>query len=135
MKILEQRVKEQNAITRPVKPASIDALQAELGFPLSAEYREYLSLFGVIAHDAYETYGLGVPDDYYLHVLNAYKDLAADASYPANTVPLLEVGDGQYYLYNNHTQQVMLWATPNGGIVQVLDESLEVFLNNHIFSS
>lgn len=135
MKTLEQRVQEQQVITRPADPASIDALQVNLGFTLSAEYREYLSRFGVIAHDAYETYGLGVPDDYYLNVLHAYKDLAADASYPANAVPLLELGDGQYYLYNNYTQQIVLWATPNGGVVQVLDESLETFLSDHIFSS
>lgn len=135
MKTLEQRVQEQQAITRPAEPASIDSLQADLGFPLSAEYREYLSRFGVIAHNAYETYGLGVPGDYYLHALNAYKDLAADASYPANAVPLLELGDGQYYLYDNRTHQILLWATPNGGVVRVLGENLEMFLIKHIFAS
>jgi hypothetical protein len=135
MKTLEQRVHEQQAITRPAEPASIDSLQDDLGFPLSAEYREYLSRFGVIAHDAYETYGLGVPSDYYLHALNAYKDLAADDSYPVNAVPLLELGDGQYYLYDNRSHQVLLWATPNGGVVRALDENLEMFLLKHIFAS
>lgn len=135
MKKLKQRVEEQQAIIRPAEPASIDALQNDLGFPLSEEYREYLSLFGIIAHDAYETYGLGVPDDYYLHTLNAYKDLASDVSFPTNAVPLLELGDGQYYLYSNQTRQVILWATPNGGVVKVLDESLEQFLIQHVFSS
>lgn len=135
MKKLEQLVQEQKAMTRPAQLASINALQADLGFPLSSEYREYLSLFGVIAHGAYETYGLGVPDDYFLHALNAYRDLVSDANYPANTVPLLELGDGQYYLYDNSSQQVILWATPNGGVVRVLDDSLEQFLIKHLFAS
>ena len=89
----------------------------------------------MIAHDAYETYGLGVPDDYFLHVLNAYKDLAADASYPATAVPLLELGDGPYYLYDNRGQRVVLWATPNGGVIRTLDDSLEAFLAKHVFQS
>lgn len=135
MKALEHLVLEHQAITRPVDLASIDALQASLGFALSNEYREYLSGFGVIAHGAYETYGLGVPDDYFLHVLNAYKDLSRDASYPAAAVPLLELGDGQYYLYDNPNQQVLLWATPNGGVIRKLDESLEAFLVKQIFKA
>ncbi len=135
MKKLEQLVQEQQAMTLPAQQASITALQADLGFPLSSEYQEYLLLFGVIAHGAYETYGLGVPDDYFLHVLNAYKDLGSDANYPAHSVPLLEVGDGQYYLYDNSSQQVILWATPNGGVVRVLDDSLEQFLIKQIFAS
>jgi hypothetical protein len=132
MKTLEHLVLEHQAITRPADPASIDALQANLGFPLSRDYREYLTRFGVIAHGAYETYGLGVPDDYFLHVLNAYKDLSSDASYPATAVPLLELGDGQYYLYDNSSQHVVLWATPNGGVIRTLDD-LETFLLKHIF--
>lgn len=135
MNTLEKEVLAQQAITRPAESASIEALQASLGFPLSTEYREYLSRFGVIAHDAYETYGLGVPEDYFLHVSNAYKDLSSDPSYPANTVPLLELGDGQYYLYDNQNQQVVLWATPNGGLVRTLDQGLEDFLVHQIFKN
>ncbi|MFK0269123.1 SMI1 / KNR4 family protein [compost metagenome] len=133
MKTLEKLVEEQQAATRPATRANIDTLESNLGFALGNEYREYLERFGVIAHDAYETYGLGVPDDYFLHVLNAYKDLASDASYPATAVPLLELGDGQYYLYDTRDQRVVLWATPNGGVVRTLDGNLEGFLIKHIF--
>ena len=135
MKTLEKEVLAQHAITRPAEPASIKELQASLGFPLSVEYQEYLSRFGIIAHDAYETYGLGVPDDYFLHVLNAYKDLSSDPTYPSNALPLLELGDGQYYLYDNRSQQVVLWATPNGGVVRTLDQGLEDFLVQQIFKT
>nr|WP_019367517.1 SMI1/KNR4 family protein [Pseudomonas luteola] len=135
MKTLEKLVLEQQAITRPASPANIEALEATLGFPLSHEYREYLLRFGIIAHDAYETYGLGVPDDYFLNVLTAYKDLSSDTRYPANSVPLLELGDGQYYLYDNHHQRVLLWATPNGGVVRTLQLSLEDFLKTHLFKA
>jgi len=134
MKTLEKLVTEHQANTRPATSASIDALQERLGFALSPEYKSFLSTFGVIAFDAYETYGLGVPDDYYLNALNSFKDLSADPSYPQNALPLLEIGDGQYYLYDNKSQQVLLWATPNGGVIRVLDEGLEQFLIKHIFA-
>lgn len=135
MKTLEHLVLEQQAVTRPADPTTIDALQENLGFPLSSDYRDYLSRFGVIAHNAYETYGLGVPDDYFLNVLNAYRDLSSDAGYPPETVPLLELGDGQYYLYDNRNQRVVLWATPNGGLIRNIDQTLEAFLIKHIFQA
>lgn len=133
MKTLDIKIKEKQAITRPAPQAAIEALQASLGFSLSAEYQEFLSGFGVIVHGASETYGLGVPDDYYLHVLNGYKDLAEDPSYPHNAVPLLALGDGRFYLYDNQSQEILLWATPNGGIVRKLPGSLESFLIKQIF--
>ncbi|ANB75681.1 hypothetical protein AYM40_25435 [Paraburkholderia phytofirmans OLGA172] len=133
MQIVKQLVERHQANTRPADQASIQALEQKLPFPLSSEYQSFLSDFGVIVFGAYETYGLGVPEDHYLNVLNAYADLSRDSSYPANAVPLLEVGDGQYYLYDNKAQRIVLWAMPNGGIVRVLDEGLEAFLSQKIF--
>ncbi|MFM0362172.1 SMI1/KNR4 family protein [Paraburkholderia sediminicola] len=133
MQNVKQLVERHQANTRPADPASIQALQLKLPFPLSSEYKSFLSDFGVIVFGAYETYGLGVPADHYLNVLNAYTDLSRDASYPANALPLLEVGDGQYYLYDNEAQRIVLWATPNGGVVRVLDEGLDAFLSQKIF--
>ena len=134
MKKLEQLVDLHQANTRPVDTASIQNLEQKLGFALSDEYKRYLSTFGVIVFDAYETYGLGVPDDYYLNVIAAFSDLGRDPTYPKNTVPLLEIGDGQYYLYDNQARKILVWATPNGGIVRVLDDGLEAFLIKHVFA-
>ena len=134
MNILENKVKNLEVNTRPASDRDIEMLQENLGFSLSAEYREYLKIFGVIAYGAYETYGLGVPDNYYLNVLNAYRDLSEDSSYPECAVPLMEVGDGQYYLYDSKNSQVLLWATPHGGVVRTLHENLESFLLRHIFA-
>jgi len=134
MKKLEQLVDLHQANTRPVDNASIQNLEQKLGFALSDEYKRYLSTFGVIVFDAYETYGLGVPDDYYLNVIAAFSDLGRDPTYPKNTVPLLEIGDGQYCLYDNQARKVLVWATPNGGIVRVLEDGLEDFLIKHVFA-
>jgi hypothetical protein len=134
MKKLEQLVDLHQANTRPVDTATIQNLEQKLGFALSDEYKRYLSTFGVIVFDAYETYGLGVPDDYYLNVSAAFSDLGRDPNYPKNTVPLLEIGDGQYYLYDNQARKVLVWATPNGGIVRVLEDGLEAFLIKHVFA-
>lgn len=134
MKKLEQLVDRHQANTRPVDAGSIQSLEQKLGFALSDEYKAYLSTFGVIVFDAYETYGLGVPDDYYLNVLAACSDLGRDPNYPKSAVPLLEIGDGQYYLYDNQARKVLVWATPNGGVVRVLEEGLEAFLIKHVFA-
>jgi hypothetical protein len=133
MQKLVQLVACAHARTRPADGASIAALEQRLGFVLSSDYRDYLATFGVIIHGANEVYGLGVPDDYYLNVLNAYADLSRDPTWPANAVPLMDVGDGHYYVYDNAAQRIVLWATPNGGIVKTVDESLEPFLIDHLF--
>lgn len=133
MEQLKAVAERERAKTRPADVDSIRALEARLGFGLSPEYRDFLSSFGVIVSGSAEVYGLGVPDDYYLNVGNAYADLSRDPNYPPNAVPLLDLGDGRYYLYDNKAHKPMLWATPNGGIVEVLDTTLEPFLLKQVF--
>lgn len=133
MQKLEDFVKCAGARTRPSDEASILRLEQQLGFVLSSEYRAYLLTFGVIIHGGNEVYGLGVPDNYYLNVFNAYSDLSRDPAYLANAVPLIDVGDGQYWLYDNQAQRIVLWATPNGGIVKSVDDDLESFLIERLF--
>lgn len=134
MKKLKQLVENHKAKTRPADAESIKVLEKKLGFSLSTEYKNFLSLFGVIVFESNETYGLGVPDDYYLNVMSGFSDLSRDPSYPQKAIPLLEVGDGQYYLYDNKNKQVLLWATPHGGVVKILKESLEPFLIKQFFA-
>ncbi|WP_294739096.1 SMI1/KNR4 family protein [uncultured Pseudomonas sp.] len=135
MNPLKALVERHQADTLPATTSSIEALEGTLGFALSREYKDYLSTFGVIVYDAYETYGLGVKADSYLNVQVAHADLSRDPAYPKNCVPVLELGDGQYYLYDNASGKVVLWATPNGGIVRVLEEGLEGFLIKYIFEA
>ena len=101
MEKLKSLIETFEATTRPADSDSIQNLEHKLGFPLSEEYKKYLSDFGLISFESEETYGLGVPDNYYLNVHSIYADLSRDTSYPSETVPLLEIGDGQYYLYDN----------------------------------
>ena len=121
MENLKVLVERNGAKTRPASMESIQALEAKLGFRLSAEYASS------------EVYGLGVPDNYYLNVGNAYTDLSRDPTYPANAVPVLDEGDGRYYLYDNQSQKLVLWARPNGGIVHSVDDGLESFLIDRVF--
>jgi len=133
MKKLKSLVAQHGVKTRPATKDSIEKLQTTLGIALSPEYADYLASFGVIVHGANETYGLGVPDDYFLNVCASYAELNRDPTYPRHAVPLLDIGDGHYFLYDNGAREVLQWATPNGGIVEVLDESLETFLIHHLF--
>lgn len=127
-------IKESDAIIRPANQEDIENLKKELGFNLSGEYEKYLSTCGVIIYESWETYGLGVNDNSYLNVFNAYKDLSSDSEYPDDAVPLVEIGDGSYYLYDNASEMVLLWSTPNGGVVRTLHENLESFFIKFIFN-
>lgn len=127
-------VTENDVIIRPVGSEEIERLKKELGFNLSSEYEAYLKNFGIIIFEAWETYGLGVKDDSYLNVLNIYQDLSSDEEYPNNTLPLMEIGDGSYYLYDNANEMVLLWSTPNGGVIRTLDENLEEFFIKYVFN-
>ncbi|MEW6762544.1 MAG: SMI1/KNR4 family protein [Pseudomonadota bacterium] len=133
MKELQALVERHSAKTRPASADGIHQLENRLGFGLSPEYSAFLSTFGVIVFGATEVYGLGVPDNYYLNVGNAYADLSRDPNYPSNALPLLDAGDGHYYLYDNQSQKILQWATPNGGVVRVLDLGLEPFLTSQLF--
>ena len=135
MKNLNILVKHHQATTRPASESSIQELEKNLGFHLADEYKDFLSAFGVIVYGAHETYGLGVPNDYYLNINNIYADLSQDPTYPKTAVPLLELGDGQYYLYDNSSAHILLWATPNGGVVKQLDSGLESFVIQYVFGS
>ena len=128
MKNLLNFIKKTDATTRPAEEKSIHTLEENLGFHLSTDYKDFLRIFGVISLDSYEIYGLGVPSESHLNVLNSYKDLSRDKKYPPNATPIFEIGDGHYYLYDNKSGNILLWATPNGGIIKVIDSNLEDFL-------
>ncbi|MFL9925040.1 SMI1/KNR4 family protein [Herbaspirillum lusitanum] len=135
MKQLQALVARSGADTRKVDPAEIQTLEQKLGFALSADYKNFLSEFGQIEYGHHEMYGLGMAEDYFLHVFKEYKELVKDHTYPAGAVPLLEIGDGHYYLYLNRSGEVIQWATPNGGVVRVMDTALEPFLCKVLFGS
>lgn len=120
-----------------IRPVTLDVVQdaeKKLDIAFSEEYKSYLNSVGVISYGAYETYGLGIPEQSYLNILSATKDFKQDATFPSKAVPLLEIGDGHYYVYDNSTKKVLEWATPNGGVVKALNDSLEDFLLTKIFN-
>lgn len=122
------------AITRPASTGSIALAEQKLGLGFDAEYKEFLLRFGVIICGSNEIYGLGVPDDYYLNVVCAYETLCQDASYPLAAVPLIDDGDGHYYLYDTLEHDIVLWAMPNGGIVRRIRQKLGDFVLKYLFS-
>jgi hypothetical protein len=133
MNTLARLVKSANARTKPASRATVDALEESLGITLAREYREFLETFGWIDHGAYETYGLGFPEGYYLNASVAYNDLVCHRGYPLTAIPLLDVGDGRYFLYDNAKRRVVLWASPNGGVIETVTDDLETFLAKKIF--
>lgn len=125
---------EKGATFRPGSKDEVALVEKGLGFSLSEEYRQFLLQFGFIVCESCEVYGVGVPSGYYLYVLNAFADLSQDSSFPASSVPLVDAGDGHYYLYSNEDKSVLLWATPNGGVIGREKMSLNAFLLHYLSS-
>lgn len=124
---------EAKATIRPVSEDAVNTAQQQLGLDFDDAYRTYLLRFGVIICGSNEVHGLGVPDDYYLNVVCAYNELSQDSSYPLAAVPLLDEGDGHYYLYDTTAHDIVLWAMPNGGIVRRAQQKLSEFLLKYLF--
>ncbi|GKV79195.1 hypothetical protein PEC106568_43680 [Pectobacterium carotovorum subsp. carotovorum] len=132
MKKLAQQVTAQGADIRPAKENEIDVAEHVLRIHFSEEYKTYLSEFGVIASGATEVYGLGVPVTSHLSILSAIELLREGKDYPRQAVPLYDIGDGYYSLYDNRQRKILTWSMITG-IVEVSDETLEAFLLRTIF--
>ena len=132
MNRLEQQVSAQGADTLPASAQEIDAAAQALHVTFSADYREYLSRFGVISFGATEIYGLGIPQDSHLNILSVTAMLRKGEAWPAQAVPLCDLGDGYYYLYDNLKGKVLTWSMV-AGVVETHSEGLEDFLLKALF--
>lgn len=132
MKKLAQQVAAQGADIRPAKEDEITTAERALGMQFSPEYKAYLSEFGLIASGATEVNGLGVPATSHLNILSAIKSLRDGKNYPPQAVPLCDIGDGYYYLYDNQQRKILTWSMING-VVETGDEDLEAFLLRIVF--
>jgi len=133
MNKLEQQVAAHGADIRPAKENEISAAEQALGIHFSEEYKTYLSEFGLIASGATEIYGLGVPAASHLNILSAIEPLREGKEYPQQAVPLCDIGDGYYFLYDNGQSKILTWSMI-GGVVETSDGTLEDFLLRTIFN-
>ena len=132
MKKLAQQVAAQGADIRPAKEDEITTAEQALQMQFSPEYKAYLSEFGLIALGATEINGLGVPVTSHLNILSAIQPLRDGKDYPEHAVPLCDIGDGYYYLYDNQQRKILTWSMISG-VVETSNESLEGFLLRTVF--
>lgn len=132
MKKLAQQVAAQGADIRPAKEDEITTAEQALRMQFSTEYKAYLSEFGLIASGATEVNGLGVPATSHLNILSAIEPLRDGKDYPPQAVPLCDIGDGYYYLYDNQQRKILTWSMING-VVATSGEDLEAFLLRIVF--
>ncbi|MBU9816899.1 SMI1/KNR4 family protein [Rahnella sp. C60] len=132
MKKLEQQVATHDADIRPATENEINAAEQALRMHFSEEYKTYLSEFGLVASGATEIYGLGVPATSHLNILSAIEPLREGKDYPQQAVPLYDIGDGYYSLYDNRQCKILTWSMITG-VVEISDETLEAFLLRVIF--
>lgn len=135
MEKLFTKLNENSAMMKNATELQINESEKILGIAFSQEYKSYLSSIGCVSYEGIEVYGLGVPKDYYLSLLDILPYLReTDNTFPPQAVPLSDIGDGHYYIYDNKAQKISVWATPNGGIVEEVSGTLENFLTNLLFN-
>lgn len=134
MNKLLKSIEEHQADIMPATAEQIRHAEQELGTLFSKEYKEYLLTAGVISYGAWETYGLGVPQGSYLNIISALRDFKQIGNLSEYSVPLMDIGDGHYYIYDNQQERVTVWALPGGQLDKTISGSLEDFLVSTIFS-
>lgn len=132
MQKLKILVEAHQADTIPATLVQIGEAQVELGMTFSAEYRIYLEQFGVISYGSTEIYGLGVKQTSHLNVVNVVNRFSQICGFPKHLLPLAEIGDGHYYVYDNINQNVLSIVIPDLGTKTVAND-LEQFLIDLIF--
>lgn len=115
----------------PASEEQIANAESALGMTFSKEYRKYLKSFGVISYGANEFYGLGVKDTSHLNIVNAVNDFRQIRRFPLSLIPITEIGDGHYYMYDNASETVVVVSLPDIGIKKV-ESNLEKFLSKVI---
>lgn len=134
MKKLIEKLKQTNALTRPVDHETITQAEKDLCIGFSEEYSDYLSSFGVISFESTEIYGLGIKNTSYLSLYKVLPEMRESPQFPKSAVPLSEIGDGHFYLSDNDSKTILIWASPNGGIVKEIQSNLEDFLISLFFN-
>lgn len=126
MNTLKQFVALHSVDTINVSDEQIQAAEQDLLFKFDSAYLDYLKICGQLEYEYLEFYGLGVSATSHVNVERAYTELSASKTYPNNSIPVLDLGDGHYALYNVATKEVVEWCFD--GIVGVLAKGLENYL-------
>ena len=131
LKRLAAAVKDLEINARPVSTGEVEAFAKQAGVTLAPDYVEYLTQYGVISYGSLETYGLGVPETSHLNLITATKSLTSVKPLPPDCVPLNDIMDGYYYLYDNKHRVVVEWSAITGK-VKPTSGTLDSFLAERI---
>lgn len=110
----------------PVSSSEIDKAQQDLNLKFDSAYLSYLKVCGQLEFEYLEFYGLGVKPNSYLNVVKNYQELSQNTTYVQTALPILDLGDGHYALYDLATSQVVEWT--KDGVVRNLNNGLEQYL-------
>ena len=118
---------ESNAID-VISVSEDEILQAQqiLKLQFDTDYLSYLQICGQLEFEYLEFYGLGVKPDSYLNLIQIYSLLKENVTYPQKALPLLDLGDGHYSIYDLETGHVLEWT--KDGVVSKLSQTLEQYL-------
>lgn len=132
MNRLQELVIKNTAHTIPATDDEISYSESILGLKFSEEYYYYLKIFGVISYGPNETYGLGVKESSFLNIITAINDFREIHGFPLSFIPILDIGDGHYYMYDNSSENIIIVSLPDFGF-NIVDSNLMEFLAKIIF--
>ncbi|MCK8045343.1 SMI1/KNR4 family protein [Shewanella sp. 1CM18E] len=126
-------IEENQADTLPAEEVQVAQAESQLRISFSPEYRTYLLDVGVISYESHETYGLGVKESSHLNIVTALNDFRSFNGFPSSLLPLADIGDGHYYMYDNASHKVLSIAIPDMGTREI-SNNLEEFICTLIFN-
>jgi len=133
MNKLLKLIADAQADTMPATEEQIARAEFDLGLTFAKEYRSYLLNVGVLSFGPVETYGLGVPDTSFLNIVNALGELRVLNNFPLSLIPIADIGDGHYYMYDNSTQNIVTVSLPGVGI-KIICSDFESFIIDLTFN-
>lgn len=134
MNKLIEFTKSHDVLTRPATLTELTEAEKTLNMTFSAEYKQWLLNFGVFSYLSYEFFGLGVKETSWLNILRSTPELRQENSnFPASAVPLMDAGDGQFYLYDNDIGAILVWSSL-AGVLEEISDSLEGFILKQLSS-
>ncbi|KAB0625900.1 SMI1/KNR4 family protein [Acinetobacter gandensis] len=128
MNILKDFIKSNAIDVISVSEEQILQAQQILKLDFDTDYLSYLQICGQLEFEYLEFYGLGVNPNSHLNVIKIYSLLKENDTYPKKALPLLDLGDGHYSIYDIETGSVLEWT--KDGLVGQLSQDLEQYLLN-----
>lgn len=129
---LKDAIKKGKVRSNPASAKEVVECEKALGIKFPSEYVNYLVNYGVISANSEEFYGLGISQDSYLNLLIAVPELRSNFNISKTLIPVLGIGNGDYYLYDTSNQTVLILDHSTGKLTDANMKLMDLVISNSL---